>query len=102
MVENHWTLTKYLSRTTIDAAAAGLQLMDWIAAIDENISYNLTNGRIQFKAKKPFCTLHPHSDAITCHIHTNGHSQSMQLIHLSDLNETVQQQINQAYRYACS
>lgn len=102
MVDMNWQLTEYLSQTTVDAAAAGLQLLDWITLLDEQVSWTAQNGRIQFRSphqppNRPFCTLQPTTDAVVCILHYPSRSQRHTLTHLSDIQAALHQEIHQAY-----
>ncbi len=94
----HWQLTEYLGKTTVDAAAAGLQLLDWLAAMDETIVYTVTHGRIHLKSPRPFCTLHPQATHIACRVHDNGRAQTHKLTGLQDINDELHHHIWQAYQ----
>ena len=61
-------LDAYLSRTTVDAAAAGLHLLDFITSLSQGVTWSLHRGRIDFAAERPFCTLHPTKSHITCQV----------------------------------
>lgn len=100
MNDPNWQLTVYLGKTTIDAAAAGLQLIDWLTTQASDIKWTLANGRIQFRAAHPFCTLHPKAAHLTCRIHQNGRAHTHHLTNTSDLNKELQHHIWQAYQEA--
>lgn len=100
MNDSNWQLTTYLGKTTIDAAAVALQLIDWLTAKAGDVRYTVGNGRIQFHAARPFCTLHPKTAYLTCRIQQNGRSQTHHLTSFHDLNQELRQHIWQAYQEA--
>ena len=91
-------LDAYLSRTTVDAAAAGLQLLDFITSLSQGVTWSLQRGRINFVAKRPFCTLHPAKNHITCRIPDT--KTTVRLTTLYDVDTTLQERIRQAYQLA--
>jgi hypothetical protein len=100
VVDVNWQLTEYLGKTTVDAAAAGLQLMDWLAAYDQNMVYSVANGRIYCKSTYLSCTLHPKPTHITCRIHDNGRSYTYTLIGLQDMSHELWRHLRRTYREA--
>lgn len=98
MVELDIEVNDYLGQTTVDAAAAGLHLIDLILAFANDVTFSLQNGRIQFQAQHPFCTIQPHPAFIACQVKTNGRSQTTQLASLADINTTLQRQLWEAYQ----
>jgi hypothetical protein len=100
MVDMDIEISEYLGRTTVDAAAVGLYLMDVILDLAGDVTVSLANGRIQFQAAHPFCTIQPHATYICCDVKHNGRSQSIQLTSLADYNPTLQQQLWDAYQHS--
>ena len=100
MVDFDIEINDYLGRTTVDAAAVGLHLMDVILDMAGDVTVSLTNGRIQFQATHPFCTIHPHATHICCDVQNNGRSQTIQLTSLADYNPALQQQLWDAYQHS--
>lgn len=91
-------LDAYLSRTTVDAAAAGLHLLDFITGLSQGVTWSLHRGRIDFVAERPFCTLRPTQNHITCRI-----PDTKTAVHLTspyDVDATLQERIKQAYHLA--
>ena len=91
-------LDAYLSRTTIDAAAAGLHLLEFITGLSQGVTWSLHRGRIDFAAKRPFCTLRPAKNHITCQIPNT--KTAVRLTTPYDVDTTLQDQIRQAYQQA--
>jgi hypothetical protein len=91
-------LDAYLSRTTIDAAAAGLHLLDFITGLSQGITWSLHRGRIDFAAERPFCTLRPAKTHITCQI--PGMGTTVRLTSPYDVDTTLQERIRQAHQHA--
>ncbi|MCA9897601.1 MAG: hypothetical protein H6654_05665 [Ardenticatenaceae bacterium] len=87
-----------LSRTTIDAAAAGLHLLDFITGLNRGITWSLHRGRIDFAAERPFCTLRPAKNHISCQL--PGLRTAVRLTSLYDIDTSLQNQIRQAYQHA--
>lgn len=87
-----------LSRTTVDAAAAGLHLLEFITGLSHGITWSLHRGRIDFKAERPFCTLRPAKNHIACHV--PGMKTAVQLTHLYDIDTALQAHIRQAHQQA--
>ena len=87
-----------LSRTTVDAAAAGLHLLDFITGLSQTVSWSLQRGRIDFMAERPFCTLHPTKNHITCQI--PDAETAVRLTTPYDIDTTLQERIRQAYQHA--
>lgn len=87
-----------LSRTTLDAAAAGLHLLDFITSLSQGITWSLHRGQIDFTAARPFCTLRPAKNHITCQI--PGTKTAVRLTNLYDVDATLQARIRQAYQQA--
>lgn len=100
MVDTNWRLTEYLGKTTIDAAAAGLQLIEWVTALDQNIACTLANGRIHFQASRPFCTLYPKTDHIACRIHHHGRAHTLHLTRQEDIDHALRHSLWHAYQEA--
>ena len=98
MVELDIEVNDYLGQTTVDAAAAGLHLIDIILAFANDVTFTLHNGRIQFQARHPFCTIQPHPAYLACDVKTNGRSQTTQLASLDDVNATLHRQLWEAYQ----
>jgi len=92
-------LNECLGRTTVDAAAAGLHLIDFITGLNQNISWTLSRGRIDFRAERPFCSLYPRSNHIRCRVHDadNGRN-DVKLTRVQDVTGTLQDRILNAYR----
>ena len=98
ILDFNWQLTETFAQTTIDAAAAGFHLFDWLTTLNDDVSWQTqTNGRIQFQAVQPFCTLHPNPEAIACTIHHNGRTQVKTIASMADVNETLQAHLLNAY-----
>ena len=91
-------LDAYLSRTTIDAAAAGLHLLDFITGLNQGITWSVQRGRIDFAAERPFCTLRPAKNHISCQV--PGMGTAVRLTSPYDVDSTLQNQIRQAYQHA--
>jgi len=91
-------LDAYLSRTTVDAAAAGLQLLDFITSLSQGVTWSLQRGQIDFVAERPFCTLRPAKNHITCQI--PDMKTAVRLTNLYDVDSTLQECIRQAYQRA--
>ncbi|GJM42936.1 MAG: hypothetical protein DHS20C20_32180 [Ardenticatenaceae bacterium] len=91
-------LDTYLSRTTVDAAAAGLHLLDFITELSQGITWSLHRGKINFVAERPFCTLRPAKNHITCQIPGTG--TAVRLTSPHDVDSTLQNHIRQAYQHA--
>jgi hypothetical protein len=91
-------LDAYLSRTTVDAAAAGLHLLDFIVGLSQGVTWSLQRGRIDFVAGRPFCTLRPAKTHITCQI--PGTKTAVRLTSPYDVDTTLQERIRQAYHQA--
>ena len=91
-------LDAYLSRTTVDAAAAGLHLLDFITGLSQGVTWSLHRGRIDFLAERPFCTLRPAKNHITCQIPDT--KTAVHLTSLYDIDTTLQERIRQAYQQA--
>ena len=91
-------LDAYLSRTTVDAAAAGLHLLDFITSLSQGVTWSLQRGRIDFKAERPFCTLRPAKNYITCQIPDT--KQTVRLTTLYDIDVSLQERIRAAYQHA--
>lgn len=87
-----------LSRTTLDAAAAGLHLLDFITGLSQGITWSLHRGRIDFAAERPFCTLRPAKTHITCQI--PGAKTAVRLTSPYDVDIALQTRIRQAYQQA--
>ena len=87
-----------LSRTTIDAAAAGLHLLDFITGLSQGITWSLHRGRIDFAAERPFCTLRPAKNHISCQV--PGMRTAVRLTTPYDVDTTLQNHIRQAYQHA--
>ena len=87
-----------LSRTTIDAAAAGLHLLDFITELSQGITWSLHRGQINFVAKRPFCTLRPTKTHITCQIPDT--KTAVCLTTPFDVDSSLQERIRQAYLLA--
>jgi hypothetical protein len=87
-----------LSRTSIDAAAAGLHLLDFITSLSQSVSWSLQRGRIDFMAERPFCTLRPAKNHITCQIPDT--ETVVRLTTPYDVDNTLQERIRQAYQHA--
>lgn len=99
MIDFDIQLTEYLGQTTIDAAAAGLHLIDWIVGMDEGIQWTVQNGCIQFETTQPFCTLQPQPNHILCTLHDNGHTRSVSVKTVADITHTLCNQVNAAYQH---
>lgn len=91
-------LDAYLSRTTVDAAAAGLHLLDFIVGLSQGVTWSLQRGRISFVAERPFCSLHPTKNHITCQI--PGTKTAVRLTSPYDVDAILQEHIRQAYHQA--
>ncbi len=91
-------LDAYLSRTTVDAAAAGLQLLDFITGLSQGITWTLHRGQIDFAAARPFCTLRPAKNHITCQLPDT--KTAVRLTNLYDVDASLQARIRQAYQQA--
>ena len=87
-----------LSRTTVDAAAAGLHLLDFITGLSQSVTWALHRGQIDFAAERPFCTLRPAKKYITCQIPNT--KTAVRLTTPYDVDVTLQNQIRQAYQQA--
>lgn len=98
MVDLDIKISTTLGQTTLDAAAVGWLLVDFITGLDEQIKLSTRNGRIQFRTKRPFCELQPASDTLICHVHHHGHSRTAHLHTLTDLNPDLQHAIHAAYQ----
>jgi len=91
-------LDAYLSRTTVDAAAAGLHLLDFITGLSQGVTWSLHRGRIDFLAERPFCTLRPAKNYITCQIPNT--KTAVRLTSPNDVDNTLQERIRQAHHLA--
>lgn len=87
-----------LSRTTVDAAAVGLHLLDFITGLSQGVTWSLHRGRIDFAAKRPFCTLRPAKTHITCQLPDT--ETAVRLTNLYDVDASLQARIRQAYQQA--
>ncbi len=87
-----------LSRTTVDAAAAGLHLLDFITGLSQGVTWSLHRGQIDFVAERPFCTLRPAKTHLTCQI--PGTKTAVRLTSPHDVDITLQTRIRQAYQQA--
>lgn len=87
-----------LSRTTVDAAAAGLHLLDFITGLSQGVTWSLHRGRIDFAAERPFCTLRPTKSHITCQV--PDAETAVRLTNPYDVDATLQARIRQAYQQA--
>ena len=97
-MDHELQLDACLSRTTVDAAAAGLHLLDFITGLSQGVTWTLRRGRIDFRAKRPFCTLRPNKNHITCQI--PGTETAVRLFTLYDIDTTLQERIRQAHKNA--
>lgn len=97
-MEINLELDTYLSRTTVDAAAAGLELLDFITSLSQGITWTLHRGQIDFAAARPFCTLRPTKTHITCQIPDT--KTAVRLTNLYDVDASLQTRIRQAYQQA--
>ena len=87
-----------LSRTTVDAAAAGLHLLDFITGLSQGVTWSLRRGQIDFLAERPFCTLRPAKTHITCQI--PGTQTAVRLTSPHDVDISLQNRIRHAYQQA--
>ena len=98
MVDFEWQLTEYLGQTSLDAAAAGLHLLDWIVAMDDDIHWKAENGTIQFEASRPFCTLQPEPTFIMCTILSGKQTRRITVANLHDITPQLCNQVNVAFQ----
>ena len=68
MVDFDLQLAATLGRTTLDAAAAGWMVFDYINSIDQNISFTFSRRGIAVGAPQPFCTIKAQAKYIDLHL----------------------------------
>ena len=98
-MDNELQLDACLSQTTVDAAAAGLHLLDFITSLSHGVTWSLHHGRIHFSdpsKKRSFCTLRPTKSHITCNIPSL--KTAVRLTTPFDVDAALQAHIQQAYQ----